>query len=92
MHADLGDGLLGAVLGRVIAGLDFTEDLNLCAFGQAGGVRGAASKSDALMPGGLLFAGSGLTVLPSALGRKRGPSESSCADGAGFGVGAEVAD
>jgi len=71
MNADLGDGLLCAVLGRILAGLDLTDDLEVCAFSQASGVFGGTSKSDALMPGGLRFAGSGLTVLPSALGRER---------------------
>jgi hypothetical protein len=71
MHVDLGDGLLRAVLGRVLARLDLTHNLNVCTFGEAGGVFGGTSKSDALMPGGLRFAGSGLTVLPSALGRER---------------------
>jgi hypothetical protein len=49
MHADLGDGLLCAVLGRVLACLDLTDDLNVCAFGQASGIIGGTSKSDALI-------------------------------------------
>ncbi len=34
------DGLLRAILGRVLAGLDLTDDLNVCAFGEARGVFG----------------------------------------------------
>jgi len=53
LYADLGDGLLYAVLAGVVARLDLVEDLEVRALGQSGRILRSAAEDDEAMPGGL---------------------------------------
>ena len=70
MHADLGHGLLCAVLGNVLARLDLTDDLKVGALGQTRSVFGRTAERDAFVPGGPGFKFAGLAVFPGTFGRE----------------------
>lgn len=91
LDPDLGDVLRGAVLGGVLAGVEFAGDVEMGALGERGGVFSQAAEDYEAVPGGLRLAFAGFAVLPCALGGQRESCESGVVAGvAGFGIAAEV--